>query len=798
MGPAMIDPAQGSRSTGGARLVRVGAVVPCFQRQDELDQILADLHASLRTGDRLEVLLRVVVVDNCSATPLHAAGFPGANLIRLPSNRGGSGGFNAGMRAQLEDWDPDYLWLLDSDARVEPTTMLRLVERMERRPDLVALGPALAEPGTGVIHEIGGSIHPKTGLCGRAAISPQPGDEREVILCDYAASCCLLVRASGVRATGLMPEAFVNGDDTEWCVRLSERTALNIAADPSVRAFHPRFDRFPTWQRYYHSRNGFGAMAALKLGRKARLRRALHETARGVNQALMGRKDLARLHIRGLADAAFTDATGPAPERATRFDRPRPIVQLREALGPGEIAPSGGVYWHPAVTATPEERESIRLALGLRHEDARPSTEASGRGAWRALARRVLFGPGFAVAIVPSKGGPSAWFTGRTQVQVSEGGFVIRRVSRWSALRAAARIGARGVWYAAIIGASRGRSRRLAEAPNRPHDLPAAARADGPEVSLVVVSYNRRATLLETLGTLTREHPDAELIVVDNASHDGSAGAARERFPRARVIELPRNLGVAAFNRGVEAADGEIVVVLDDDATPEPDVLGMAVRMLRSRGDLGAIPLLPRHPDSGVPEWPSGAASNRRTDRWPMMGCANVVRRRDWLLAGGYEPAFFLYRNDTDLALKLLGSGSGVHFNPAWCAWHDSPAAARKSARWLDFATRNWLWMCRRHGRGLRKYAVMLLGVVWGARLAGASRSRLKALARGAWRGVAQPFPRLPRTVRPTGDDLWSLAVLQLSSRAKGRARPTPESAAPAMGLPAAASSSPSSGAHSA
>src|SRR5690606_34605702 len=93
-----------------------------------------------------------------------------------------------------------------------------------------------------------------------------------------------------------------------------------------------------------------------------------------------------------------------------------------------------------------------------------------------------------------------------------------------------------------------------------------------------------------------------------------------------------------------------------------------------------------------------GGCSAPRDD-WPVMGCGNLVRRSAWQAVGGYEESFFLYRNDVDLALKLLaagGKGGGVWFDPTWVVWHDSPAAApnrRKSLRWFELATRNWIWL---------------------------------------------------------------------------------------------------------
>lgn len=807
--------AAANSSRSPAQPLRIAAVVPCYNRQADLDLILADLRAARLHASAVRISLRVIVVDNCSEPPLQAdctprssrVAHPGEDhaqsegslsieVLRLPSNRGGSGGFNAGIGRALSDPDVDFVWLVDSDARVEPSTLIDLAERLRRRPDLVALGCALADPITRVVHEIGGMVCRRTGRLLPARTSVDLAhDDHELVACDYAASCCLLVRASGIRLTGLMPEVFLNGDDTEWCIRLSEVTGLNVAADPTVIAYHPRFDRFPTWARYYHSRNAFGAIAALGLGRRVRFTRAAVATLRAMNQALMGRKDLARLHIRGLADAAFKGAVGPAPDRASRFDRFRPLDQLPAALGPAEIGAPRGLFVHPDLELTPPQRQALATALRvpLKEFDIPPATAK--RSAWRGFVRRAVLGPRFGIAVLPSTGGPDAWVSGATQIQLVPEGFVIRRLSRWSALRAALRTLARGLWYGTIIAIQRGRPSKLPPAPPPSASAPAPPPADAvasangsapvPPLSIIVLSFNRRAALDRTLAALTTDRftRQAEIIVVDNGSSDSSAEMVRDRYPSVRLITLARNLGVAAFNRGVEAANGTYVLVLDDDSAPEPESLDIALELLARRSDLAAVALLPRHPDTGAPEWPSAADMPRQRDRWPMMGCGNLVRRIDWLKVGGYDSRFFLYRNDTDLALKLLGSGMGVHFNPAWVVWHDSPAAARKSERWLHLATRNWFWMTRRHARSpWRRFTGMCFGGIWAARLAGSERARLKAVWRGIIEGAIQPAGRLPRIVRPTGSDFAALLKLQMLSRTASRP-PPPESA---LGVPAA------------
>lgn len=297
-------------------------------------------------------------------------------------------------------------------------------------------------------------------------------------------------------------------------------------------------------------------------------------------------------------------------------------------------------------------------------------------------------------------------------------------------------------------------------------------------LAIVIVSFNRREALLETLSRVVPLA--ADVVVVDNASTDDSVEHLRTHFPNVHVIANQTNAGVAAFNQGAAAVDqlaharaiahspDDLLLILDDDARPDPASLDAAINALSRDPNLAGVTLLPIHPATNRPEW----RATEPTNRFPMMGCANLVRRDCWRRAGGYCEAFFLYRNDTDLALSLLsllaGSANapsasmGLAFNPAWFAHHDSPAATRKSDRWLHLATRNWIWMARRHGRGLWRLLGITLATLWACKLAGLSLSRLARVLRGFRDGVFHAAPPLAPSIKPDGRAYRDLIRMQI------------------------------------
>jgi hypothetical protein len=299
-----------------------------------------------------------------------------------------------------------------------------------------------------------------------------------------------------------------------------------------------------------------------------------------------------------------------------------------------------------------------------------------------------------------------------------------------------------------------------------------------PTLSVLILSFNRKDALRRTLRELHeagvpgwRDDTFSEVIIADNASTDGTREMLSSEFPHVRTLLLERNIAIGGFNRAAEAAQGSLLLILDDDAWPAPGVLQRAVALMLERPALGGIALLPVHPATQKREW---SFARRARTFWPVMGCANLVRAEAWRRVGGYEETFFLYRNDVDLAMMLLSSGYDVLFDPALVAYHDSPAAASKSTRWLELATRNWMWLCKRHGGAMSRIAGCALGGAWALVHAGFSMSRVRSVGRGTWRGVTQRAPQLPAGCVRGGGPLRKLLRVTVLERWR---TPRPQSA---------------------
>jgi N-acetylglucosaminyl-diphospho-decaprenol L-rhamnosyltransferase len=204
-------------------------------------------------------------------------------------------------------------------------------------------------------------------------------------------------------------------------------------------------------------------------------------------------------------------------------------------------------------------------------------------------------------------------------------------------------------------------------------------------VSVVVVNYNCGDVVGRTLGSLrSQTWPDVEVVVVDNASTDGSMDMVAERFPEARRIALGRNVGFAeANNVGVQATTGELVMLLNPDAWLEPGGLARLAEVLETNPTVGVVGGTVRHEDGTVQE--IGNRIDRTGFPIPLRtipvepaaprvffvgGCAMMMRRAQWDRLGGFDGRFFMFFEEVDLQWRAQREGLDVAVAPDVTVWH--------------------------------------------------------------------------------------------------------------------------------
>lgn len=199
-----------------------------------------------------------------------------------------------------------------------------------------------------------------------------------------------------------------------------------------------------------------------------------------------------------------------------------------------------------------------------------------------------------------------------------------------------------------------------------------------PGVSAVVCNYDGEAYLEECLRSILAQEGLDEVLVVDDASTDGSVALVRRAFPAVRVIELAENSGpCAARNRGMREARHRFVLAVDNDAVLRPDVLPRLRAALEERPDASVA--MTRsvlydepdrvHYDSGDFHYVgllalrnfytplSEAVGEGVVETSALIGICALLDRDVVLGAGGYDEAFFYLAEDYELAYRLRMAG---------------------------------------------------------------------------------------------------------------------------------------------
>jgi GT2 family glycosyltransferase len=237
--------------------------------------------------------------------------------------------------------------------------------------------------------------------------------------------------------------------------------------------------------------------------------------------------------------------------------------------------------------------------------------------------------------------------------------------------------------------------------------------------AVVIVNYNSGAQLHGCLTALTTQTLPCRVLVVDNASHDGSARRAHAAFPEVAWAPLRRNVGFAravnlAAERLADAAD--VLVTLNPDTVPEPDFLEQLLIPLRVDARVGAVAgtlVFATRPDiiasAGIVVHRNGVALDARLGESrpapgaapePVFGAsagAAAYRLDAFRAAGGLPEAFFMYLDDVDLAWRLRGQGWRAVWAPGAVATHAYSASAGEGSPFKRrLLARNRIWTLAR------------------------------------------------------------------------------------------------------
>jgi GT2 family glycosyltransferase len=220
-------------------------------------------------------------------------------------------------------------------------------------------------------------------------------------------------------------------------------------------------------------------------------------------------------------------------------------------------------------------------------------------------------------------------------------------------------------------------------------------------IAVVILTYNRAAELQHTLERMLSAAHVPRIVVVDNASSDGTAQMVRARFPQVSLFSLPANIGAAARNAGAAAVDTPYIAFSDDDTWWADGSLSRAAALMESHPDVAVLcaRVLVGKEEREDPTCTAMAASPLPAEGLPgpallgFLAGASVIRRSAFLEAGGYEPRFFIGGEEGLLALDLVAWGWRLAYVPELTV-HHHPSSLRDSMTRKRCLLRNALWIC--------------------------------------------------------------------------------------------------------
>lgn len=259
--------------------------------------------------------------------------------------------------------------------------------------------------------------------------------------------------------------------------------------------------------------------------------------------------------------------------------------------------------------------------------------------------------------------------------------------------------------------------------------------SDGPAelVSVIIVSYQTRDLIIRCLNRLSSMDSAVtfEIIVVDNASADGSADAIAEQCPQVRLVRLPVNVGFGrAVNAGAAAARSPWLLLLNPDTEPVGDLIGELVGFARAHPGCGIVAGRSLRPDGsdelsaslGAPtvwgyvcfatglstlfpraQWCNpekllGRARVKAREVSSFSGCVVLFDNDLFQRLGGFAPRYFMYSEDVDLSTRAWHQfGVRPLFNPDASVLHHGGASSSSSANKRTMVLRGKCTYVRSH-----------------------------------------------------------------------------------------------------
>jgi GT2 family glycosyltransferase len=223
---------------------------------------------------------------------------------------------------------------------------------------------------------------------------------------------------------------------------------------------------------------------------------------------------------------------------------------------------------------------------------------------------------------------------------------------------------------------------------------------DFPLVSIVVVSWNKKRETEELIESLVKQKYDQkEIIVVDNASSDGTVKLLRQKYQSIRIIELNKNYGLhKGFNIGVKCSRGEIIVGIDQDCILfDEKAIDKVVEYFKENQKLGLIAFNVKNYYSRRDAWDNPVIKKKgKFDKgYPCFaynGSGFAFLAEVYKRVGGLTEEFFIYFGEIDITLRVIELQYECRYFENITVFHKSSLKPTYTNWYIRNTTRNWIW----------------------------------------------------------------------------------------------------------
>jgi GT2 family glycosyltransferase len=212
-----------------------------------------------------------------------------------------------------------------------------------------------------------------------------------------------------------------------------------------------------------------------------------------------------------------------------------------------------------------------------------------------------------------------------------------------------------------------------------------------PRVSILIVTWNRQVELPRAIqSALAQSHANTEVVVMDNASTDGTAAMVRRQFPQVKLVVAESNLGCpSGRNFGFRHCSGEFIYCLDDDGWLQPDAVGIALRRAVRDPKIAVVMSRIHEFENGCVVRTLPEERDQPVYQASFCGGCSMIRREALDQVGGFPEDFFRQAEEEDLAIRLLDAGWFCFLEPESVMFHAPSQAGRDSKAFLYYGLRN-------------------------------------------------------------------------------------------------------------